>query len=738
MPLATRTGGDTFRILADTDGTHVSINGTQVATLNRGEFWEQIVTGPAQITADQPVLVAQYSNSTTYDGVTSDPFEMLIPPYEQWLTSYTVTTPSSGFSINYINVAAPSAAVGTITLDGALIPASRFTPIGSSGFSGAQLPVSLGAHSLASTFPFGVTVYGFATADSYGYPGGFSLSRVAAVTGLTLSPPNATAIINTQNCEVATAVDQLGQPVSGLRIDLTVTGANPAQTSLTTDANGQVQFCSVGTTLGQDTITATVGTLSATAHVVWTLPPTNTPTSTNTPTPSNTATATHTPTPTPTATATHTLTPSNTATATRTSTPSNTITLTNTPTATSSGTSTATASNTLTTTTQTPSNTPSLQAAPALVAPGDQVQITAYGFLPQEALQITLQGSDFTNQITVSTDGLGSVSTSVAIPALTAGGTPPAAGPVTVTALGLTSGEMATTSVTISHTVATQTPVPGVTVIAQPSATSTDTGTPPTSTPTATGTPTLPPDVPTTAPIFGQGNGPQFNLGIISINPDPPEVNIDNTVSVTLTNPNAQAITIDAELQLSPLGIGQPIWTPIGRVTNLPMGPHASVLLQAIWHPTSSGHRCARVVVYITSVAGSAVSAARSAAAIDALFGDRLMTVRDNTGHSVQALRSIAHLTMARSRAADTAPASAHSLASTTSMCLLYHAARATDAQRAGPGSRTGVISESCHGVDSLARQPRHCATGSYEHARPCAGQHAGRPGDEWRHAHSG
>ncbi len=648
VPLATRTKGDTFRILADIDDTHVSINGTQVATLDRGEFWEQIVTGLAQITADQPVLVAQYSNSTSYDGVTSDPFEMLIPPYEQWLTSYTVTTPNSGFTINYINVAAPSAAVGTITLDGAPIPVSRFTPIGSSGFSGAQLPVSLGAHSLASTFPFGVTVYGFATDDSYGYPGGFSLARVATVAKVTLAPSDTTAIINTQNCETATAVDQLGQPVSGLRVDLTVTGANPARTSLTTGVHGQVQFCYVGTTLGQDTITAAVGTLSATAHVVWTLPPTNTPTSTNTPTPSNTATATNTLTPTHTATATHTPTPSNTATSTHTSTPSNTLTLTNTP--------TATATNTLTATTpQTPTTAPSLQAAPALVAPGDQVQITAYGFLPQEAVQITLRGSDFTSQITVNTDDLGSVNTGVVIPALTAGGTPPTAGPVTVTALGLTSGEMATTGVTISHTVATQTPMPGVTIIAQPSATSTDTGTPPTNTPTATGTPTLPPNVPTTAPIFGQGNGPQFNLGNISINPDPPQVNIDNTVSVTLTNPNAQAITIDAELQLSPLGIGQPIWTPIGRVSNLQMRPHASVLLQAIWHPTSTGHRCARVVVYITSVAGSAVSAARSAAAIDALFGDRLMTVRDSAGHSVRALRSIAHLLVARSRAADTA-----------------------------------------------------------------------------------
>ncbi|HZC03371.1 MAG TPA: hypothetical protein VE844_19065 [Gammaproteobacteria bacterium] len=43
---------------------------------------------------------------------------MLIPPFEQSLASYTVTTPASGFSTNFINIVAPAAAVGAITLDG--------------------------------------------------------------------------------------------------------------------------------------------------------------------------------------------------------------------------------------------------------------------------------------------------------------------------------------------------------------------------------------------------------------------------------------------------------------------------------------------------------------------------------------------------------------------------------------------------------------------------------------------
>ena len=51
MPLATRHKGDTFRFLAARDGTTVSVNGTVVATLNRGAFHERIIDGPAHIVA---------------------------------------------------------------------------------------------------------------------------------------------------------------------------------------------------------------------------------------------------------------------------------------------------------------------------------------------------------------------------------------------------------------------------------------------------------------------------------------------------------------------------------------------------------------------------------------------------------------------------------------------------------------------------------------------------------------
>jgi uncharacterized repeat protein (TIGR01451 family) len=268
-PLATRTRGDTFRILASEDNTQVSINGTVVATLARGEFHEQLITAASEITADKAVLVSQYSNGSSFDGVTSDPFMMLVPPFEQFLASYTVTTPASGFSKNFVNLVVPDAAVGQVELDGTPVPASSFTPIGSTGFSGAQVEVTLGSHTLSGPLPFGAFMYGFDSFDSYGYPGGLSLAPIQRVESVSLSPKAASNPVNTQHCVDATVRDQNQAPLAGVRVDFTVTGANPQTGFAFTNASGVAQFCYTGTNEGDDSIVARSGDKSDTATKTW-------------------------------------------------------------------------------------------------------------------------------------------------------------------------------------------------------------------------------------------------------------------------------------------------------------------------------------------------------------------------------------------------------------------------------------------------------------------------------------
>jgi len=175
VPLATRLAGDTFRVMALVDGTTVTTNGVAISTtLNRGKFVEFQLTKASQITANSPILVAQYADSSDFDLVlNSDPFMILVPPVAFFGPSYLVTAPSTDFTGNFLNLMVPSGSEGQVLLDGTFVSPTLFSAIGSSGYSGAQVPVSVGTHSVATTnnVAFGLIAYGWSLYDGYGYPG---------------------------------------------------------------------------------------------------------------------------------------------------------------------------------------------------------------------------------------------------------------------------------------------------------------------------------------------------------------------------------------------------------------------------------------------------------------------------------------------------------------------------------------------------------------------------------------
>lgn len=182
VSLASRSGGDIIRILANTDNTSIQVRGgsTVDATLNAGQTKEFVGLDINQITADKPVLVAQYSQGQSVDSVPSDPFMMLITPAIQFLNSYVFTTPiGTNITRHFVNVVAKTsdAQTGAVLLDGVAVPPSSFTAISGSGYSATRLPISAGDHRLSASQPMGIYVYGFGQADSYGYPGGLGLQR---------------------------------------------------------------------------------------------------------------------------------------------------------------------------------------------------------------------------------------------------------------------------------------------------------------------------------------------------------------------------------------------------------------------------------------------------------------------------------------------------------------------------------------------------------------------------------
>jgi hypothetical protein len=270
VPLKTRSG-DTFRFLAGTNGTQISVNGSVVANLNQGQFYEYIYNTSLNITSNEPILVAQYSNGSSYDGANADPAMILISPFEQFLGAYTINTPSSGFAYNFVNIVASVSAIGNIQLDGNLINPGLFIQIGTTDFYGAQVDLTIGTHTLTSNgLPFGAIVYGFNNYDSYGYPAGASYSPIATVSTVEITPKTGNSIVDISTCFTAKVLDQYGDPVVGVRVDFSIVGANPTSSGFAnTDANGDAIFCYAGNNVGEDTISASIGTIVDGASFTW-------------------------------------------------------------------------------------------------------------------------------------------------------------------------------------------------------------------------------------------------------------------------------------------------------------------------------------------------------------------------------------------------------------------------------------------------------------------------------------
>jgi hypothetical protein len=173
---------DLYRVLAAENGTEVKVNGRVVAVLQRGQFYQAPLQQAALIESSQPVLVAQFkrSYSAGADLRLGDPFMMIIPPRRQYLSHYRfqscqVAHPGGGntYYEQYITVVTTPNNVRSILLDGDTLKAD-FKPVPNTCYVYANVRVSDGAHTITSPRLFGLYVYGYGYADSYGYVGGMA------------------------------------------------------------------------------------------------------------------------------------------------------------------------------------------------------------------------------------------------------------------------------------------------------------------------------------------------------------------------------------------------------------------------------------------------------------------------------------------------------------------------------------------------------------------------------------
>jgi RHS repeat-associated protein len=280
MPFASQPKGSLIRVLAAQYATTVSLNGSPVATLSRGEFYDTITADPLVINADKPVLTVQIMTSLDYqsfqENILGDPSMQLIPAYQQFGGNYVVVTPTiptvqyyTGIPNAYLNVVVPTASAASVQIDGSPVNASSFVSIGSSSFSGAQVPTVPGVHHVTATAPIGVSLYGMGSADAYSYQAGVAFDSARTGTSIVLTPKTGTQLTGTTLCISASVLDPSGQAEGGIGVGFSVTGSNPSTIYVDTNSSGTAQYCYLGTNSGTDSVVASVGLASDTGSLTW-------------------------------------------------------------------------------------------------------------------------------------------------------------------------------------------------------------------------------------------------------------------------------------------------------------------------------------------------------------------------------------------------------------------------------------------------------------------------------------
>ncbi|MCB9506572.1 MAG: IgGFc-binding protein [Myxococcales bacterium] len=192
---------DSWRVLADQDGTEVSLEGLpdtwplrgllpslsrRNVTLNAGEWIDFQSPVDFEINATRPVMVGQFlaAEQAPYpssidaeqapheDAHTGDPAFILAVPAEQYRSDYTFLAPDA-FEFDYVTVTAPAGV--EVLLDEEPISRDSFTSFGDGSYEVARLRVADGVHTIRSAQPFGLMVHGYDQYVSYGYAGGLDL-----------------------------------------------------------------------------------------------------------------------------------------------------------------------------------------------------------------------------------------------------------------------------------------------------------------------------------------------------------------------------------------------------------------------------------------------------------------------------------------------------------------------------------------------------------------------------------
>ncbi len=132
---------------------------------------------------EKPIAITQFLESNSAiapGGQPGDPAMISLPAAAQFQYKYVFAVPP-GYSHNFVTIV--SRGSGTIDIDGDLIAkdeASNLAVIDGVMYRYVHRAITDGSHRIEADLPIGITVVGYDTAVSFGFPGGVGLKVIAA------------------------------------------------------------------------------------------------------------------------------------------------------------------------------------------------------------------------------------------------------------------------------------------------------------------------------------------------------------------------------------------------------------------------------------------------------------------------------------------------------------------------------------------------------------------------------
>lgn len=200
------------RIVAYFDSTAV-FTSSGIKLLQRGQFFDIDSIQPMEIRSNKPILCAQYEESAglSADSVDAfgDPFMAFLPPVQQFQQAYTfISAPFPSFVFHWVTTFIPTRFKSTVIVDSMLISDTVFREIPNSDFSFGYIPLTAGSHHISADTTFGIMVYGYGNADSYGYCGGQDTKRLLELI-MDKTPPQVSQLTTCDSVHLTIREDSL-------------------------------------------------------------------------------------------------------------------------------------------------------------------------------------------------------------------------------------------------------------------------------------------------------------------------------------------------------------------------------------------------------------------------------------------------------------------------------------------------------------------------------------------------